>query len=260
MAFDTMTMTYQPPIVEIEVPEIDYSQIETEDDQPVDNIVSEREMYMLRHALYVSWRINGERPIFVALANVGVFYRPDKPAVVPDMFISLGVELPKEIRDKKDKSYFIWRYGKPPAVVVEIVSNKKGDELDGKRKLYAEIGVSYYIVHDPLQYLSETKLHIFERHGTQLARTSERWLEDVGIGVTLWTGTYEGMTREWLRWVDEDGNLLITGQELAERAVEQAEVEARRAEAEAQRAEAEAQRAAQLAAKLRELGVDPDTF
>ena len=48
----------------------------------------------------------------------------------------------------------------------------------------------------------------------------------------------------WLRWWDRDGNLLLTGAE--------------RAEQEKQRAEQERQRAERLAAKLRELGVDPD--
>jgi hypothetical protein len=56
-------------------------------------------------------------------------------------------------------------------------------------------------------------------------------------------------------WVRRpDGKLMETQREIAKRA----EAEAQRAEAEAQRAEAEAQRAERLAAKLRELGVDPD--
>lgn len=231
-------LTYQEPPVEIEVPEIDYSNIITEDGAPVENIVSEREMSLLRDTLYVSWQIDGQSPKFVALADVGVFYRPDKPAVVPDVMVSLGVTLPDEIKEKKDKSYFIWRYGKPPDVVVEIVSNAKGDELDGKRELYAQLGIAYYIVHDPLQYLSDAKLHIFERHGVDFVRTSERWFASVGLGVTLWYGEYKGMTREWLRWTNEAGELLLTGAEAVELAN---------------------QRAERLAAKLRELGVDPDS-
>ena len=61
-----------------------------------------------------------------------------------------------------------------------------------------------------------------------------------------WCGEFEGMTYEWLRWMKEDGSLLLTGKESAE--------------IERQRAEAERQRANRFAAKLRELGIDPDTL
>ncbi|MDW8396596.1 MAG: Uma2 family endonuclease, partial [Anaerolineae bacterium] len=63
------------------------------------------------------------------------------------------------------------------------------------------------------------------------------------LGVTLWAGVYGGLEATWLRWCDQEGKLLLTGQE--------------RAEAERQRAEAERQRAERLEAKLRALGVDP---
>ncbi|MFQ3684434.1 MAG: Uma2 family endonuclease, partial [Roseiflexus sp.] len=77
-------------------------------------------------------------------------------------------------------------------------------------------------------------------------------LRDVGLGVRLWEGVYEEVAAQWLRWCDADGNLIPTGAELAAQ-------EHARAEAERQRAEAERQRAERLAARLRALGVDPDT-
>ena len=66
---------------------------------------------------------------------------------------------------------------------------------------------------------------------------AEPWLEQVGLRLTLWDGEFEGLATTWLRWCDREGNLLPTG---AERA-----------------AQAEA-KAARLAARLRELGVDPE--
>jgi hypothetical protein len=48
----------------------------------------------------------------------------------------------------------------------------------------------------------------------------------------------------WLRWWDLQGNLLLTGEERAER--------------ERQRAERERQRADRLAAQLRSLGIEPE--
>ncbi|MEG4029825.1 MULTISPECIES: hypothetical protein [unclassified Microcoleus] len=55
----------------------------------------------------------------------------------------------------------------------------------------------------------------------------------------------------WLRWWDNLGNLLLW-------ISEQAEPQRQRADQESQRADQESQRAERLAAKLRELGVDPD--
>ena len=59
-----------------------------------------------------------------------------------------------------------------------------------------------------------------------------------------------------------DGQPFVTHQELmrahAEAERQRAEAERQRAEAERQRAEAERQRADRLAARLRELGVDPE--
>jgi uncharacterized membrane protein len=62
----------------------------------------------------------------------------------------------------------------------------------------------------------------------------------------------------WLRWWDGAGNLLLWSSEQAEQERQRAEQEHQRAEQERQRAEQERQRAETLAAKLRELGVDPD--
>jgi Uma2 family endonuclease len=42
-------------------------------------------------------------------------------------------------------SYFLWLYGKPPDIVVEIVSNRESGELDHKLGSYARMGVPYYI-------------------------------------------------------------------------------------------------------------------
>lgn len=62
----------------------------------------------------------------------------------------------------------------------------------------------------------------------------------------------------WLRWWDSAGNLLLWSAEQAEQERQRAEEERQRAEEERQRAYQEQQRAELFAAKLRELGVDPN--
>ncbi len=59
----------------------------------------------------------------------------------------------------------------------------------------------------------------------------------------IWQGNRENRTGNWLRWWDEQGNLLLWGTELAEQ--------------ERQRAEQERQRAERLAAQLRAVGIEP---
>jgi Uma2 family endonuclease len=219
----------------------DVSNLVTEDDTPVDNLASEKQQRLLVSSLYSS----KPEEIFLAAANVGIFHTPKQPAIVPDVFLSLDVRVPENWWEKKNRSYFIWEFGKPPEVVVEIVSNKEGDELGHKLQIYEQIRVSYSIVYDPSQQLENSVLRIYELRGMRYFQTSETWLEQVGLGVTLVPGEFEGKQDTWLRWCDRERNLLLTGDELAQQAQ--------------QRAEQAEQRAQRLAERLRALGVDPDT-
>lgn len=207
----------------IEIPEPDLSNIVTEDDEPVD-IFSGKQQSLLVKILYTSWRqMLPTETHFVAMGNVGLFYTVQEPAVVPDVMVSLDVQLPNDLWEKKHRSYFIWEYGKPPEVVIEIVSDCKGQELTDKKALYARLGVAYYIVFDPYKQLSNSLLHIFERRGSTYVRSRKPWLPVLGLGLELWKGAYEGLNAVWLRWVDKEGNLLLTGQETAEQVRHRAE-------------------------------------
>ena len=46
-------------------------------------------------------------------------------------------------------------------LVIEIVSNRQGNELGSKLRDYARMGVGYYVVFDPLQLLGATQLRAF---------------------------------------------------------------------------------------------------
>ena len=119
----------QEELDEYRITKLDLSHIVTEDDTPVDNLFSERQMRLLAESLYTSWSGPGEGRTFVAMANVGLFFHLREPPLVPDVLVSLDVTLPPEPWEKEHRSYFVWEYGKPPDVVVEIVSNKVGKEL-----------------------------------------------------------------------------------------------------------------------------------
>jgi Uma2 family endonuclease len=227
----------------------DANRLVTEDDTPVDNFASEKQQRFLVGTLYSS----AQQQTFLAASNVGIYHTDGQPAIVPDVFLSLDVQVPENWWDKQNRSYLVWKFGKPPEVVLEIVSNKVGDELGNKLKIYEHMRVSYYIVYDPTQQLGQQVLRIHELRGMRYSETSETWLEQVGLGLSLWEGEFEGRQDVWLRWCYKDGNLLFTGDEIAE----QAEQRAEQAE---QRAEQAEQRAQLLAERLRELGIDPDTL
>jgi Uma2 family endonuclease len=235
--------------------ELDISHLVTEDDQPVDNWYSEKQQRLLTEALYTSWRApldETKQPRkFVALANVGMFYSLNRPPFVPDMFLSLDVEPPPEFQEKRHRSYFFWEVGKAPEVVVEIVSNREGGEDTLKLREYAKLGIDYYVIHDPFQYLSQDVLRVYEIGFRRYRQRPDFKLPEVGLSLTLWHGEYEGVTDTWLRWCDSNGKLIPTGAEAKA-------LETKRAEQAEERAMEAEERATRLAAKLRELGVDPE--
>jgi hypothetical protein len=196
------------------------------------------------------------------------------------VLLSIDVRVPKDEDLRVDyanvRSYFVWEFGKVPDVVVEIVSNRKGGEMQRKMKEYEQMHIPYYIVYDPfgeIQHrMNAEALHIYELHGSSYRLVKDFWLETVGIGLRLWDGVYEDCRATWLRWCDERGRVFPTG---AERILEvtsraeaeksradeeklRAEAEKSRADEEKLRAEAEKSRADRLAARMRELGINPD--
>jgi Uma2 family endonuclease len=232
----------------------DVSDLVTEDDTPVDNIFSEKQQRLLTEPLYSA----RSESVFAALANVGLFYRVHHPPLVPDMLLSLGVEIPEDVWSKSHRAYFVWEFGKPPDVVVEVVSNREGHEMDSKLTDYAAIGVKYYAVFDPERLLGRRLLRLHELHGASYVERAGQWMPDIGLGLCLWQGAYEGLAAQWLRWCREDGAPIETGAELAEQERQRADRAEQRAEQECQRADQERQRAERLERRLKELGIDPD--
>lgn len=223
------------------VTELDISHLVIEDDTPVDNFQSAKQQRCLVEPLYASW-VSGTP--FIADSNIGLFYGINQEPIVPDAFLSLNVTMPADWSQKKNRSYFVWEFGKVPEVCIEIVSNRKGSELASKKADYARIGIPYYVVFDPLQQLQRPDelngklLQVWVlTAGEYLEMPEPFWLQIVGLGLTVWEGVFEGQEGIWLRWCDRDGQVIPTGAERADGA------------------EAKAQR---LAERLREMGINPD--
>ena len=144
---------------------------------------------------------------------------------------------------------------------------------------YAQIGILYYAIYDPCQKLQAEPLRVFVLRDKSYVPCAAEWLPVLNLGLTLWHGQFENTEDVWLRWCDREGNVIPTGAERAEVATQRAEVATQRAEQATQRAEQATQRAEEadqraeqerqradqtdqraerLAARLRELGVEPD--
>ena len=234
--------------------------IVTEDDEPVDNLYSEKLQRILPHILYSSWTPPPDedhpkkKRKFLAAANVGIFFAVAEPPLVPDMFLSLDVAPHKNWYEKRHCTYFVWEFGKVPEVAIEIVSNRKGKELTEKLKTYARWGINYYVVYDPQKRLSKDVLCVYELgFGKRYRPRQDFLLPDLGLGLTLWKGTFEDHEDTWLRWLDAKGRLILTGEERAANAEGLASKEAQRAASAEALAKQEAQRAASAEAELAKL-------
>lgn len=243
----------------------------TEDDQPVDNIISERLMHLLTEILNISWKpltANGQPRTFLALANVGLYFAVKKNPIVPDVMVSMDVDMPSGFKAKSDLTYFVWDHGKLPEIAIEVVSQKSASEDTEKLHKYEQIGVEYYAVIDPMKVLSEEVLRTYElRNGTYQPCVDD-FFPKIGLGLKQWAGEYGKIYLDnWVRWCNADGVLLPMATEsialAAERAdllADRAQQQAERADLETERADRETKRAEALAAKLRELGVDPEAI
>ena len=232
------------------IPIPDVSHLITEDDTPVDNLIQEKLQRFLVECLYSSLKLDIP---FLAAADLGLFYGINQTeSLAPDVLLSLGVSVPEDWSQQRKRSYFIWEFGKPPDVAIEIVSNSKGGELSDKLQKYARIGIAYYVVFDPLEKLSPQILQIYVLHGGRYQLLQDTWLASIGLGLTVWSGEFEGKSyHRWLRWCDGDGNLLLTGDE-------QAKQERQRADRAEQELEQERQRSERLATLLRRHGLSPE--
>jgi Uma2 family endonuclease len=242
-----------------------------EDGTPVENIFAEKQYRLLTEPLYSSWAEAAGGP-FLALANVGLFHTYGEPPLAPDVMLSLKVRTSLDLARKEHRSYFVWVFGKSPDVAIEFVSDRSGGEEDYKKDEYERIGVTYYVIFDPNDRLRGGILRAFALREGSYQPIDLSWLPNVGLGLKLWEGAYEGQAGQWLRWCDRDGVVIPTGHERAEQEHQRAEQEHQRAEQERQRAEQERQRAEQerqraeqerqraerLIAQLKSLGVEPE--
>ncbi len=221
------------------------------DGQPMADNTKQFRWIMLIHA-NLDWLFRDEELVFVAgdLLWYPVEGNP-KYRVAPDVMIAFG-------RPKGDRgSYKQWQEDNiAPQVVFEILSpgNTEG-EMDRKLQIYARCGVEEYYIYDPdrlvLKGYQRSEDFYLERIDRMDGWTSPR------LGITF--GLIEGE----LQLSHPDGRVfenfdnVATERDLIRAQNQQLETEKQQLEADKQQLEAAKNK---RDAKLRELGIDPDTL
>ncbi|WP_353932284.1 Uma2 family endonuclease [Okeanomitos corallinicola TIOX110] len=158
----------------------------------------------------------------------------------PDFFAVLGV--PK----KERLSWVVWEEGKPPDVVIELLSETTASEDKNEKKLIYQnlLRVPEYFWFDPFN--PEDWAGFYLNRGVyepiQLNSKNQLISQSLGLALVRWQGSYRGVETTWLRWITLEGELLPTGQEIAD--------------LERQKAEQEKQRAEQAESQLRQVAIN----
>ncbi|QYX31881.1 Uma2 family endonuclease [Sphaerospermopsis torques-reginae] len=224
------------------------------DDTPVDNELQDLIPGLLKTILALIW---SERMDWFFGVDMGIYYDPDKPAIVPDGFLSIGV--PRIIDSDLRLSYVLWEEQKLPIMVLEVVSQTRRGEYTQKKQEYAELGILYYVIYNPLRKRKQRlEVYKLENGKYQLLPGEAVWLSEINLGIGREEGKYQGITREWLYWYDEQGKRYLTAEELLQQERERAEFERQRAEFERKKAESERLRSQRLEEILRSHGIDPN--
>ncbi len=183
----------------------------------------------------------------------------------PDFFVVLDVD-----GNRERLGWVVWEEeGRYPDVIVELLSSSTAqiDRTEKKHIYERTFHTLEYYIYDPFDPKSLEGWRLDARHRYQPLQPSEHnwlWCETLGLWLGLWEGSIRREpptgTCQWLRFYNQDGELILLPEEVAEQERQRAEQERQRAEQEHQRAEQERQRAERLAARLRALGENPDAI
>ena len=192
--------------------------------------------------------------------DCGIYWRETEPAEqgaeAPDWFYVPNV--PPNIDGQIRRSYVLWREHIAPLIALEFASGNGDEERDrtplsrtdqgvvtkpGKFWVYERVmRIPYYGIYQ----VNNGRLEVYRLIDGyyQLLELNQRGhfpIAPLGVELGLWQGSYQNQTMLWLRWWDEEGNLLLMGDERAELERLRGEQQRERAESAEQARQAEFQ-------------------
>lgn len=232
-------MTSTPIFSDIETTLPDHTQLPESDGTFVKNLQEHPQSILLTDSIEpILQKIHPDGQYCIG-QDSGIYWRmtepPERGAEAPDWFYVPNV--PPTLNGLVRRSYVLWQEYVAPLIVLEFVSGNGAEERDktpitGKFWVYEQaIRVPFYGIYE-VKKASVEMYQLLQGH-YELLPANERGhypLEAMGVELGIWQGRYQNLELPWLRWWDSQGNLLLTGWE----------------------------RSQLLAAKLRQLGVNPD--
>jgi Uma2 family endonuclease len=215
----------------------------------------------------------------------GIYWRlvdpPERGAEAPDWFYVSNVA--PSLDGTYRRSYVMWKELVIPTIAIEFVSGDGSEERDataatGDSKagfwVYEQaIQIPFYAIYEADKAAVEVYELVNDKYQRVAANQRGHYsIAPMGVELGIWQGEYLNQDFPWLRWWDDAGNLLLAGDELArqeslraDEAFQQVEKEKQRTAQAFRQAAEEKQRADsletmrdRLAAKLREMGIDPE--
>jgi Uma2 family endonuclease len=167
--------------------------------------------------------------------DCGIYWRETEPAEkgaeAPDWFYVPNV--PPNLDGQIRRFYVLWRAHIAPLIALEFASGNGDEERDltplsrtdeggvtkpGKFWVYERVmRIPYYGIYQ----VNNGRLEVYRLIDGfyQLLELNQRGhfpIVPLGVELGLWQGSYQNQTMLWLRWWDEEGNLLLIGDERAE--------------------------------------------
>ena len=230
-----------------------------DDGEPLESNRHRIEMNLLIRSLKHHW---ADRKDFFVGGNMFIYYSAEqvrnRDYRGPDFFAVLGVD-----SNPSRQGWVVWdENGRYPDVILELLSPSTASQDIGKKKdIYEQVfRTPDYFVFDPFDPNSLRGWHLDNNQCYQPLVPDDRgwlWCERLGFWLGTWSGIVDRETATWVRFFDESGNLVLLPEEAAQ---QQAQAAQQQVETAQQQAERERQRADLLAARLRELGEDPNIF
>ncbi len=169
--------------------------------------------------------------IFIG-ADLNLYYDGRQPQWYkrPDWFLVLGV--PTADRQEELRwSYVIWQETISPFLIIELLSPgteaedlgqtlRASNQPPTKWQVYEQIlRVPYYAIFD--RYHNQFRLFCLRaNHYEELELTEQRfWFSELELGLGVWSGNYQGIQGQWLRWYDRSSNWVPTEAEARRAAI-----------------------------------------
>lgn len=177
----------------------------------------------------------------------GIYWRltdpPERGAEAPDWFYVPNV--PPSLDGQMRRSYVLWQEIVSPLIALEFVSGNGEEERDrthyeGKFWVYEQaIHIPFYGIYEVTRASVEVYHLVEGRYSLLPANDRGHYpIPPLGVELGIWQGRYKNVEFPWLRW-DREDNLLLTGEERADRAEREN---------------------ALLREQLRALGIEPETL